>query len=469
MIRSTATLLLPVLLPAFSVLADNACFITSKATADRLAPKSAPVFLARTETETPTVFVDASKRFQTIEGFGGAFTEASAVTLRKMSPKNQQVILNAYFDSAQGHGYTLCRTHINSCDFGTGNYAYSETVGDTKLENFSLARDEQALLPMIQNALKASKAPFKLFASPWSPPAWMKTNGEMNHGGKLKPEFRQAWADYFVRYIQEYKKRGVEIWGVTVQNEPAATQKWDSCRYSASEEKDFVRDYLGPTLQKAGFGGVKIMIWDHNRDLLVERANAAYSDPEASKYIWGTAYHWYCDDKFDNLSLHHDAFPDKPLLFSEGCQEGGPHPGEWKVGERYARSMINDFNRWCVAWTDWNLILDEQGGPNHVQNYCSAPILADTKNDKVLFQTSYYYIGHFARFVRPGAQRILCATARETLEATAFVNPDGNAAVVVLNRTDEPSSFVLRTPSRDAQCTLPAHSIATYLVDKSSL
>ena len=457
------------LFPTCAAVADVGCFLTSKDTADRLSKKPSPVFQTRAETESPTVFIDAGKRFQTIEGFGGAFTEAAALTLRKMSPANQQLILNAYFNAAQGHGYTLCRTHINSCDFATCNYAYSETPGDTQLAQFSLARDEKALLPMIQDALKASKTPFKLFASPWSPPAWMKTNGEMNHGGQLKPQYRQVWADYFVRYIQEYKKRGVEIWGVTVQNEPAATQKWDSCRYSAAEEKDFVRDYLGPTLQKAGLGDVKIMIWDHNRDLLVERASVAYSDREASKYIWGTAYHWYCDDKFDNLSLHHDAYPDKHLLFSEGCQENGPHLGEWKVGERYARSMINDFNRWCVAWTDWNLLLDEQGGPNHVQNLCSAPIIADTRNNKVLFQSSYYYIGHFARFVHPGAKRIVCATSREALEATAFVNPDGNAVAVVLNRTDEPSNFVLRTPTHDAPCALPPHSIATYLVGKNNL
>ena len=450
-------------------MADVRVHLTAQGTDDRLAEKPPIAFHPRTETEAPTVFIDAGKCFQTIEGIGGAFTEAAAVTLNKLSPENRKAVLAAYFDTEHGHGYSLCRTHFNSCDFATGNYAYCDTPGDTGLKSFSLARDEKALLPMIQEALKIRKSPFKLFASPWSPPAWMKTNGEMNHGGQLKPECRQAWADYFVRYIREYQKRGVDIWSVTVQNEPAATQKWDSCRYSAGEEKDFVRDYLGPTLQKAGLGKVKIMIWDHNRDLLVERASAAYSDPKASKYIWGTAYHWYCDDKFENLSLHHDAWPNKALFFSEGCQENGPHLGEWKVGERYAHSIINDFNRWCVAWTDWNLLLDEKGGPNHVQNYCSAPIIADTQNDKVLFQSSYYYIGHFARFVRPGARRILCATPREALEATAFVNPDGGAAVVVLNRTAEPANFFLRTATRDAACVLPSHAIATYTIGKEEL
>jgi len=330
------------------------------------------------------------------------------------------------------------------------------------LKSFTLERDRQALLPMITRALKTAGEPFKIFASPWSPPAWMKTTGKMNQGGKLKPEYRQTWADYYVRYIQEYAKESVAIWGLTVQNEPAATQTWDSCVYTADEERDFVRDYLGPTLERAGLGHVKIIIWDHNRDELVRRAAAAYGDPAASKYIWGTGYHWYCDDKFENLQLHHDAWPEKKLLFTEGCQEGGPHLGSWLTGERYARSMVHDFNCWTVGFVDWNLLLDETGGPNHVDNLCSAPIIADTRTDEVLFQSSYYYIGHFARFVRPGAQRILCSTTRDALEATAFVNPDGSVAVVVLNRTEQPQSFALETPDGMALTLAPRRSISTY-------
>jgi len=440
-------------------------FVTARDTQDRLAEKPALTLNPKADSGLPSVFIDPEIAFQTIEGFGGAFTEAAATTLQKMSVVNQERILKAYFDRAGGHGYSLCRTHINSCDFALGNYAYTETPGDTELKDFSLDRDRQALLPMIKSALSQGKEPFKLFASPWSPPAWMKTTGQMNRGGKLKPEYRDAWAAYYVRYIQEYKKEGIDIWGVTVQNEPAATQPWDSCIYSAEEERDFVRDHLGPTLERAGLGHVKIMIWDHNRDVIVHRASVSYADPAASKYIWGTGFHWYGDDKFDNLELHHAAWPDKKLLFTEGCQEGGPHTGEWTLGERYARSMINDMNRWTVGWVDWNLILDETGGPNHVGNMCSAPILADTKNDEVLFQSSYYYIGHFARFVRPGAKRILCATAREALEATAFINPDGSVAVIVMNRTEQPHRFSLDSHLWTATTAIPQRSIATFLIN----
>lgn len=444
-------------------------FLTAKGTTDRLTLKgtlSLETAEARTGgKESVTVFVDPARQFQVLEGFGGAFTEAAAVTLQKLSPGNRERALRAYFDRRDGHGYSLCRTHINSCDFALGNYAYTEVPGDVELKHFSIDRDRRALLPLIRDAQKIAGEEFKLFASPWSPPAWMKTNGQMNRGGKLKPEYRDAWARYYVHYIEEYAKEGVAIWGLTVQNEPAAVQPWDSCEYTAEEERDFVRDHLGPTLQKARLGHVKIMIWDHNRDLIVERVQPAYEDPEAAKYIWGAAFHWYGHDRFDNIQLVHDAWPDKQLLFTEGCQEGGPHIGEWSLGERYARSVINDLNRWSVGWVDWNLVLDERGGPNHVGNFCSAPIIADTGKDELIFQSSYYYIGHFSRFIRPGAQRVLCSTTQDDVEATAFDNSDGTLAVIVLNRTDKGRQFTLKLHGRSVTSTIPPHAISTYVID----
>lgn len=439
-------------------------YLTSRDSSARIAEQPELVLQAKTESNLPSVFIDPALRFQSIEGFGGAFTEAAASVLNKLSKENQAKFFKAYFDEKEGNGYSLCRVHINSCDFSLGNYAYTEVAGDTDLAHFSLERDRKMLLPMIKEGRKLAGGKFKLFASPWSPPAWMKTTGIMNHGGKLKPEYAATWAAYFVRYIQELRKEGIDIWGVTVQNEPAATQTWDSCIYTAEDERDFVRDHLGPALEKAGMSDIKIMIWDHNRDFLVHRAAVSYNDPAASKYIWGTGFHWYSDDKYDNLELHHAAWPDKALLFTEGCQEAGPHTTEWTLGERYARNMINDLQRWTVGWVDWNLLLDETGGPNHVGNLCSAPILADTKNDQLLFQNSYYYIGHFSRFIKPGAKRILCATTREALEATAFVNPDGSIAIVVLNRTELPLKFNLESYGWSAITSVPQRSIATFVI-----
>jgi glucosylceramidase len=443
--------------------------LTVKDATARLTEQPALAIGRVAENSIATVFVDPARQFQTIEGFGGAFTEAAAVTWRKMSPTSQQAIINAYFDSATGHGYTLCRTHINSCDFSESNYAYDEVAGDTNLNHFSIERDQKALLPMIKAALATSKTPFKLFAAPWSPPAWMKTNGEMNHGGKLKPEYRQAWADYFVRYLQEYKKQGVNLWGLSTQNEPEAVSGWDNCLYTPAEQRDFIRDYLGPTLQRAHLQNIKVMAWDHNRDDLVEYADVIYSDPVASRYIWGTAYHWYSDGAVQNMAMHHDAWPEKPLLSTESCQDGGPHIGDWGSGERYAFAIISDLNRWSVGWVDWNLVLDEKGGPNHANNFCSAPIIADTQNDRLLFQSSYYYLGHFARYIHPGAKRILCSASQNNLETAACLNTDGTVAVVVLNRSDKPVRFNLKSRATATPVSLPARSIATYLLKAKDL
>ena len=413
-------------------------------------------------TNKPGIFVDPRRTFQKIEGVGGALTESAARVWQKLSPARGQELLRAYFDPEHGLGYSLCRTHIASCDFSDGNYGYADQPEDFDLRSFSVHRDEEALLPFLRAARDAAGGSLKLLASPWSPPAWMKTNGRMLQGGTLRPECRQAWANYLVRYLQAYEKLGFPIWALTVQNEPAAVQTWESCIYSAEEERDFVRDFLGPALHAAG-ARTHLVVWDHNRDVMVERASVMYSDPEAARHVWGLGFHWYGADKFENVQLVHDAWPDKHLLFTEGCQEGGPHIGSWLLGERYARSLINDFNRWTEGWIDWNVLLDTTGGPNHVNNLCSAPILADLANDRLLFQSSYYYLGHFSRFVRPGAHRILCATTRDDLEATAFRNPDGQVVVVALNRTEQPIPFELRRGDQLATCHLPARSIATLL------
>ena len=437
-------------------------FRTAKSTNDRLTEKSPLTFQTETP-DLPSVSVDSQHHFQTIEGFGGAFTEAAADTFYKMPPAVRAEILMAYFDLSSGNGYSLCRTHINSCDFSLGNYAYAETPGDVELKHFSIDHDRRQLIPMIKEAVRVAGQPLKLLASPWSPPAWMKTNGQMNQGGKLKQEYRETWARYYARYVKEYEQEGLPIWGLSVQNEPLAVQTWDSCIYTGEEERDFVRDYLGPTLEKAGLlDRVRILIWDHNRDLMYERARSVYDDPLAARYVWGTAFHWYMGDHFENVQLTHDAFPDKQLLFTEGCVEGGPHIDAWEIGERYARSVLQDLNHWTVGWLDWNMLLDQRGGPNHAGNYCSAPLMADTDKGKLYYQNSYYYLGHVTRFVRPGAQRIISAPSLDELETTAFLNVDGRIAVVVLNRTEKSFNFALKYKGLAALAESPAHSISTF-------
>ena len=427
---------------------------------------SASVALGATA-ETPSVMVNSERRFQAILGFGGAFTEAAAVTWAALPAPNQAALLRHYFDAETGHGYSLCRVHINSCDFALGNYAHADVAGDLALAHFNIDRDRSALLPMIKAAqavaLQAGAGEIRLLASPWSPPAWMKSNGQMNQGGELLPEYAAVWARCYVRFIQAYADEGVPIWGITVQNEPAASQRWDSCIYSAEQERDFVRDHLGPALAEAGLGHVKIIVWDHNRDLMVERAATVYSDAEAAKYVWGCGFHWYGEDCFEHVQLLHDAWPDKALLFTEGCQEGGPHIGSAALGERYARSIINDLNRWTVGWIDWNLLLNEEGGPNHVGNLCSAPIMANRQTGELMPQSSFYYLGHFSRFIKPGAQRLLCAASKQDIEVTAFANPDGSKVLVVLNRSEREITYTLKFDGKQASTLAPARSISSFV------
>ncbi|MFE4711948.1 MULTISPECIES: glycoside hydrolase family 30 beta sandwich domain-containing protein [Paenibacillus] len=436
---------------------------TAKDTADRLTEKQALTFIPDTEEKENTLInIYDDLEYQEIEGFGGALTEASAVTLAKLSEENQKKVIDAYFDREQGIGYTLCRSHIQSCDFSLGNYTYVEEQ-DAELATFDISRDHTSIIPLIKRASNAVGTDFRLFSSPWSPPAFMKTNGEMNNGGKLKPEYREAWANLFVKYIQAYAEEGIDIWGVSVQNEAKAQQIWDSCIYTAEEEKDFVRDYLGPALEKAGLSHVKVLIWDHNKERVYDRAKVAFEDQAASKYIWGICFHWYSGDHFEALSAVHDRFPDKKLFFSEGCQEGGVHLGSWKTGERYGHDIIGNLNNWMSTWTDWNILLDEQGGPNHVGNFCDAPIIGDTVQDELIFESSYYYIGHFSKYIRPGAKRIGSSKYTDHLETTAFRNPDGTIAVVVMNRTDNELPFTLRCREQLAETSIPGHAIQTLL------
>lgn len=416
------------------------------------------------------VFIDPAKTFQTYMGVGAALTDASAEVFAKLSKEKQQEFLTAHFDKEKGLGYTIARTNINSCDFSSDMYTYV-TDGDKELKSFNIEHDRKFKIPLIKAAMNAAGGKLNLFASPWSPPAWMKTNNDMLHGGKLKPEFYDSWALYYTKFIKEYEKEGIPVWGISIQNEPMATQIWESCIYTADEEKDFLKNSLGPTMEKEGLKDKKIIMWDHNRDLIYQRAVTYLSDPDVAKYAWGIGFHWYedwsgGDQMFDNLRRVYEAFPDKPLLFTEGCN--GPFKMEnmyqWKWGERYGRSMINDFNNGMTGFTDWNILLDETGGPNHVKNFCFAPVHADTRTGELIYTNSYYYIGHFSKFIQPGAKRISAVASRSQLLTTAFKNPDGSIAVVVMNQTEKATPFFLWINGRAVPSVSQAHSINTYMI-----
>jgi glucosylceramidase len=449
-----------------------AVVITAKDSPLRLSPAGTLTFVdaAQPLESQPFVLIDPTKTFQTMVGIGGALTDASADAWATLPADKRAEVVRAFFDPKEGLGYTVVRTNIHSCDFSSATYTYV-AEDDTELKTFSVAHDLQNRIPLIKAAMAAAGGSLTLFASPWSPPAWMKDNGDMLHGGHLKPEYRQAWADYFVKFIRAYEKEGVPVWGMTVQNEPMAAQRWESCIFTAAEERDFLKDFLGPTLAKAGLGDKKIMVWDHNRDLLYQRASAILSDPVAAKFVWGVAYHWYetwagGEPLYDNVRREQEAFPGKPLFFTEGTIEkfGTDRLGEWALGERYAREMIQDFNNGVVAWTDWNVMLDENGGPNHVGNYCMAALHIDTKTHELHYTDIYEYMGHFSKFVRPGARRVAVAPSRDALKATGFLNTDGTLAVVVMNQTDKPVDYSLWIHGKAAPTSAPPHSIATFSI-----
>lgn len=438
-------------------------FITAKNTSDRLSPKQAPVYINNSGIKA-SITIEPQNKFQQIAGFGGAFTESAAYALSKLTPDKRQEVLKAYFDPINGLGYTLCRTHINSCDFSLENYCYTNGVKDVELKNFSVERDKKLLIPLIRDASAISGDKIKLLASPWSPPAWMKTNGRMNWGGRLKPEFAGAWAKYFIEYIKAYEDEGIEIWGVTVQNEPASFAKWDSCMYSAKEERDFVKNYLGPAIANSDFNEVKIIIWDHNKNKIDSRAAGVLNDPDTAKYVWGTGYHWYSGEYFGKLDKVNKKFADKKLLATEGCIINGPKIGSWKTGEKYGHNILGDLNHYAVGWIDWNIVLDQNGGPNHAKNFCDAPVIADGRSNAVFYNSSFYYLGHFSKFIRPGAVRIGCKANNRKLEATAFLNTDGRIAVVIMNSTNKPIDFTLGCNDEIIPLFSPAHSIQTVIV-----
>lgn len=447
-------------------------YTTADSTNFRLSITDKIVFkeLAQPTEGEVSIFVDPAKTFQTFLGIGAALTDASAETFAKLPKEKQQEFLQAYYNKDKGIGYTLARTNIHSCDFSSGSYTYV-SEGDTSLNSFNINHDKQFRIPFIKQAIAAAGGKLTLFASPWSPPAFMKTNNEMLHGGKLKPAFDQSWANYFTKFIKAYEKEGIPVWGITVQNEPMATQKWESCIFTANEERDFLKIYLGPTMKKEGLGNKKIIVWDHNRDLMFHRANIIFDDPEAAKYAWGMGFHWYEDwsggqPMYENVGLVHKAYPDKNLLFTEGCAESfnAKRINFWGLGEEYGRSMINDFNNGTVGWTDWNILLDETGGPNHVGNFSFAPMHANTQTGELIYTNSYYYIGHFSKFIRPGAKKITSASSRSQLLTTSFINEDGKIAIIVMNQSDKKITYNLCIGKNGAIVNILPHAIQTLVL-----
>ena len=413
------------------------------------------------------------KKYQTITGFGGSFTESSAYLLNQLSDENRDLILKAYFGN-DGARYSLTRTHINSCDFSLSNYSYAPVEGDKELSSFSIDEDRDDIIPMIKDAMAISEDGFKIISSPWTAPPWMKDNKSWV-GGKLLPEYYDTWALYFSKYLTAYRNEGIDIWGITVENEPLGNgNNWESMHYSAEEMTDFVQQHLGPKLEMDKHD-VILLGYDQNRgEELIDWAKVIYKDSTSSNYFDGLAIHWYAStfDWFpESLNFTHELAPDKYLIQSEACVDSEvPHwkddswywskeatdwGWDWAPEEqkhlhpkyvpvyRYARDIIGCLNNWVDGWVDWNMVLDRKGGPNWFENWCVAPVIVDPENDEVYFTPLYYTIAHFSRFIRPDAYRIGFENPDETLMITAAQNPDESIVVVILNMGSELKNFTL--------------------------
>ncbi len=402
--------------------------------------------------------------FQKIDGFGGAITEAVGVTLNKMPPKIVDNILEECFGS-KGLAYSIIRSHIDSCDFSLSNYSAVEDKNDFFLNTFSIKRDEKYIIPCIHAASKAAGKSLPVMLTPWSPPAFMKTNDNKNNGGKLRKNYYNQWAKYIYKYIIKYLKYDINVKMISIQNEPNAIQKWDSCIFTAQEEKTFLQHHLFPLFQKEGLEDIGIYIWDHNKERLYERA-VAIIDEDTDIMIEGIAFHWYSGDHFDAVELAQERFPGKKLISSESCIEYSRFNGvnQLKNAQLYAHDIIGNLNAGMNSFIDWNIVLDQNGGPNHASNFCEAPIICDTEKGTFNKRLSFYYIEHFSRFIRPGSIRIATTKFTSALEITAFKNIDNTLVIVILNKGENTIKSYIRLYGKILPLCICGNTINTIII-----
>jgi len=405
--------------------------------------------------------------YQTVLGIGGAFSESAALAWRTLPEEKQKEFIEAYFDSEKGIGYNFGRLSIASCDFSYEDYTYV-TEGDQTLDSFDISHDKAAVFPMVKAARKLSD--LLLFASPWSPPAYMKTNGERIFGGHLKKEYYPLWAKYFRKYIEACKNEGIDIWGVTLQNEPRHTQMWESCLYSPEEETEFL-GYLGKELHNTG---VKIFCYDHCRERVYERSKKIF-ESESGEFCDGIAHHWYSGDHFGELEAFSRRYPDKLNIASEGCcaiSGTGINPDcELEFAEKYAHDILGCFRHGLNAYCDWNLTLNENNGPYHNREGrgCSAdaPVYCNAESGEIVYRLPYYYIGHISKFVKRGAKVINSSSYTEALDSCAFKNPDGEIVLVVMNTASTSKNLIVRREGCIHKTEMPPHTISTFVINNA--
>ncbi|XP_018010283.1 lysosomal acid glucosylceramidase isoform X2 [Hyalella azteca] len=421
--------------------------------------------------------------YQQMLGFGGSVTDASGIVFFGLSEAVQDLLIRSYF-GADGIAYNIVRTPIGGSDFSKRPYSYDDRPGDVALAHFALAQEDLMYkVPLLKRAQTLAKetSELKIFASPWSPPAWMKNNGRFNGSGSLIPAMRQPYADYIVKFLDEYSSRGLRMWGITTQNEPLAGLQFDvafnAMVFTAEDMRAWLVENLLPALTAGGHDDLELIISDQGRDHLPHYPAQILAHDELSRRVSGIGIHWYQDtpENLHHLTETRAVLPDYFTLHTEACLGYDSPPtervklGDWGRAERYASSIIETSNRGTSGWVDWNLALDLQGGPNWASNFVDSPIIVDTEHDKFYRQPMYYALGHFSKFVARGARAVYMSLLHAPLPgvaASAFLNPDGGVVVVLLNSEETETTVSLQprmSQEKYINIVLPAKSIQTVL------
>ncbi|MBP9003805.1 MAG: glycosyl hydrolase [Candidatus Hydrogenedentes bacterium] len=405
------------------------------------------------KTKLSVIEINPSARYQEILGMGASFDHASCENLTKLSPEARAEAMIRLFDPDKGIGMNLMRLCIGASDFiGEPYYTYCdlpEGEKDPEMTRFSIEKDRAYVLPLIKEALRINPS-LKFFASPWSPPAWMKDTGRLE-GGRLLPEFYPAFAKYLARFIQAYEAEGIPIYAITVQNEPRMNDpNYPTCVWTGEEQRDFIRDHLGPLFRELNLT-TRVWCWDHNWNL-PEFPIAVLSDPAAAQYVDGTAFHLY-EGRVETQSKIREMFPDKHIYFSEGSV----------FGARGAVKLASILQNWARSYNFWVVLLDEHRKPNRGPHSASATCVELLDDGSLRWNYDYYMYGQFMKFILPGAVRIgVSGPEARTIGYVATRNPDGALVLVVANAGREPWEFAVTHGNRQFRDTLPAGAVATY-------
>lgn len=410
----------------------------------------------------PILTVDDAQHFQTMDGFGFALTGGSAQLLMRMSAAQRSALLKELFTTGDdGIGVSYLRVSIGASDMNERVYSYDDLPAgetDPEMTKFSLGPDRADVIPVLKEIL-AIRPGIKILGSPWSAPAWMKTNDDVK-GGELKPEFYPAFAKYFVKYVEGMRAEGITIDAITIENEPLNPKNTPSMVMFAQEQDTFIAKHLGPAFEKAGLQ-TKILLYDHNPDV-TSYPLSILGDPAASMYVDGTAFHLYGGEP-DVLTQVHNAYPKKNLYMTEQSVTGRRSEGALAIAEPVRRVMIGATRNWCRNVLLWNLAADPQNGP-HTNNGgctgCSGAITLD--GDSVTKNVAYYVVEHFSQFVPPGSVRI-ASSEMEQLASVAFLAPDHRIVFVVSNTANFPKPFAVKYHQKVFQTELPAESVGTYV------